>query len=82
MASATATADRTGLWRVGFEYAPAAPDAMAVHDISITSSRDSSEGAGSRRQDFCHFADTPSPSLLKHLLEGEGTQQNESLATG
>ena len=26
---------------------------------------------GSRRRD-CHFTDIPSPSILKHLLEGEG----------
>ena len=26
----------------------------------------------SRRREFCHFADIPSPSLLKHLLKGEG----------
>ena len=29
-------------------------------------------GRGSRRREFCHSADTPSPSLLKHLLKGEG----------
>ena len=28
-------------------------------------------GLASRRRD-CHFADIPSPSILKHLLEGEG----------
>ena len=28
-------------------------------------------GAASRRRD-CHSADIPSPSLLKHLLKGEG----------
>ena len=40
-------------------------------------------GAGglSRRRD-CHFAGTQSPSLLKHLLKGEGVQQNDSLADG
>ena len=26
----------------------------------------------SRRREFCHFADTPSPSLLKHLQKEEG----------
>ena len=26
----------------------------------------------SRRREGCHFADTPVPSMLKHLLEGEG----------
>ena len=26
----------------------------------------------SRRREFCHFADIPSPPLLKRLLEGEG----------
>ena len=26
----------------------------------------------SRRREGCHFADTPFPSMLKHLLEGEG----------
>ena len=35
----------------------------------------------SRRRD-CHFADTPSPSLLKRLLKAEGVQQNDSLADG
>ena len=35
--------------------------------------------ACSRRRD-CHSADTPSPSLLKHLLKVEGVQQNDSLA--
>ena len=40
-------------------------------------------GGGSRRLD-CHFAGTPSPSLLKHLLKDEGVrlQQNDSLADG
>ena len=28
--------------------------------------------AGSRRREFCRFADTPSPSLLKNLLKGVG----------
>ena len=35
----------------------------------------------SRRRD-CHLTDTPSPSLLKHLLKVEGVQQNGSLADG
>ena len=26
----------------------------------------------SRRREFCHFADIPSPSMLEHLLKGEG----------
>ena len=26
----------------------------------------------SRRRESCHFTDTPSPSVLKHLLKGEG----------
>ena len=31
----------------------------------------------------CLFADTPSPSILKHLLKGErGVQQNDCLADG
>ena len=30
----------------------------------------------------CHFADAPSPSLLKHLLKVKGVQQNDSLADG
>ena len=36
------------------------------------------------RREFCHFADTPSPSVLKHLLNGKGVvQQNDrSLADG
>ena len=38
-------------------------------------------GVTSRRRD-CHFADIPSPSTLKHLLKGEGVQQNDSLADG
>ena len=25
----------------------------------------------SRRREFCHSADTPSPAILKHLLKGE-----------
>ena len=29
-----------------------------------------------RRREFCHLAGTPSPSLLRHLLKGEGVQQN------
>ena len=29
-------------------------------------------GARSRRRELCHSADAPSPSLLKHLLRGEG----------
>ena len=39
------------------------------------------DGETSWRRD-CHFADTPSSSILKHLLEGEGMQQNDSLADG
>ena len=35
-----------------------------------------------RRREFCHFTDIPSPSLLKHLLNGEGVQQNDALADG
>ena len=27
---------------------------------------------GRRRREFCHFTDIPSPSVLKHLLKGEG----------
>ena len=38
----------------------------------------SQRGETSRRRD-CHFADTPSPSALEHLLKGEGVQQNDSL---
>ena len=34
-------------------------------------------GCHSRRRAFWHFADTPSPSLLKHLLKGEGVRQND-----
>ena len=30
------------------------------------------EGADTRRPDCCRFPDTPSPSVLKHLLKGEG----------
>ena len=41
----------------------------------------SDAGHSSRRRD-CRFADALSPSLLKHLLEGEGVQQNDSLADG
>ena len=33
-------------------------------------------GADSHWRD-CHFADTPSPSVLKHLLREEGMQQND-----
>ena len=29
------------------------------------------QGSASRRRD-CHFTDIPSPSILKHLLKGEG----------
>ena len=39
-------------------------------------------GRDSRRREFCHFAGTPSSSLLKRLLNGEGVQQNDSLADG
>ena len=36
-------------------------------------------GNHSRRRD-CHFADVLSPSMLNHLLKGEGErQQNDSL---
>ena len=35
----------------------------------------------SRRRD-CHSADVPSPSMLKHLLKGEGGAANDSLADG
>ena len=30
------------------------------------------DGRASRRRAFCHFADTPSPSIMKHLLGGVG----------
>ena len=36
----------------------------------------------SHRREFCHLADTPSPSLLRRLLEERGVQQNGSLADG
>ena len=29
-------------------------------------------GSAIRRREFCHCADTPSPSVLKHQLEVEG----------
>ena len=45
------------------------------------SSKQKITGTVSRRRD-CHFADIPSPLLLKHLLEGEGVQQNDILADG
>ena len=35
------------------------------------------EGKGSRRREFCHFADALPPSLLKHLLKVEGGVQHE-----
>ena len=35
----------------------------------------------SRRRD-CHFADAPSPSVLKRLRKVEGVQQNDGLADG
>ena len=37
----------------------------------ITAYQVSMKGKDSRRRD-CHFPDTPSPFLLKHLLKGEG----------
>ena len=30
------------------------------------------KGTASRRREFCHFTDAPSPSLLVRLLKGEG----------
>ena len=33
-----------------------------------------------RRREFCHLAGTPSPSLLRHLLKGEGVQQNRQVS--
>ena len=44
-------------------------------------SRPCSSSWSSRRRD-CHFAGTPSSSLLKRLLKGEGVQQNDTLADG
>ena len=35
----------------------------------------------SNRRDS-HIAEVPFPSMLKHLLKGEGVQQNDSLADG
>ena len=39
------------------------------------------EGGRSHWRD-CHFADAPSPSVLKHLIGVEGGQQSDSLANG
>ena len=41
----------------------------------------SKSGAASRQRD-CHFAGAPSSTLLKRPLNGEGVQQNDSLAGG
>ena len=37
-------------------------------------------GDGNSRRRDCHFANTPSPSLLKRPLKGLGVQQNDSLS--
>ena len=31
-----------------------------------------SSGLDCRRREFCHFTDVPSPSVLRHLLQGRG----------
>ena len=52
---------------------PEVKDMLYVYDKTIQ--------GDSRRRD-CHFADAPSPSLLKSLLKVERAQQNDSLVNG
>ena len=53
---------------------------FAIHNAGGATDEEMIEnGRASCRRD-CHFADSPSPSLLKRLLKGEGVQQNDSLA--
>ena len=55
--------------------------AEAKASAAAASARAGSRGSGSRRRD-CHFADTPSPSLLNRLLKGETGAANGALADG
>ena len=56
--------------------------ALAADEHNIqTATRAHRAGADSRRR-ACHSAGTPSSSLLKRLLKGEGVQQSDSLADG
>ena len=75
--SATAGAGAaTRLW-VSVGFAPTAPYGIMRFLPAAAGGGDRSAGGGdavgsdSRRRD-CHFADSPSPSILKHLPKGEG----------
>ena len=53
---------------------------FAARGVSVDVLLGRSPDNGSRRREFCRFADAHSSSLLKHLLIG--MQQNDSLADG
>ena len=68
----------TGYYRVDGYESTGAPDLEL--EVGQTYTFDQSHetnwyhpiGIASHWREFCHFADTPSPSLLKHLLKLEG----------
>ena len=46
--------------------------AADVNNHELLSNRSGARYRSSRRREFCHFADTPWLSLLKHLLKVQG----------
>ena len=80
--SAGANVPAADVDRIG-RHCSGQPGAVPVRpqDARVLQPRLSRPGLASRRRG-CHFADTSSPSLLKHLLKGDlGVQQNDSLAS-
>ena len=72
------------LVRVAFEYCAGSPSQPFDADTGFVHQEEEIELDGNtlswglhRRRD-CHFANTPSPSLLKHLQREGGGQQNDS----
>ena len=62
--------------------APASQPAAPPSSRPSSSCDGTGRSAACSRRRACYFADTPSPCRLKHLLQGEGEQQNDSLADG
>ena len=55
---------------------------MAMRAGTLQSDQQFAEADTCSHRRDCHFADAIAPSILKHLLKGEGVQQNDSLADG
>ena len=80
--SACSQPSRGSQWRhclssssTAFHRGTAVPQTNGTHAVwtlvNTDNATDQTHGPTSRRRDY-HFADIPSPSILKHLLKGEG----------